>query len=106
MSKKEVKKPVETQPLKLEQAVDVVLRTEAGRILWAHLAASCGFYVSSIAQTTTGEVAPIKTECLAAQRALYLGWRKLASKELLRPAEDLADAAVVLVKSAAEERKK
>jgi hypothetical protein len=68
-------------------AVDVVLRTAAGRKLWAYLFHACGYSVTSLSHRADGEVAGVATECKEAQRLIYLNLRKLASPELRAQAE-------------------
>ena len=77
---------------KLGQSIDAVLKTEAGRTLWAYLFHACGYNVSSLSRNpSTGEMDRMSTECKEAQRFIYVNLRKLASRELLRVAEDLAE---------------
>lgn len=76
---------------KLHEAVDTVLRTEAGRRVFAHLFHVCGYNVSSLSRKGDGEIAPIATECREAQRMVYIRLRNLASYDLLRAAEELAE---------------
>lgn len=75
----------------LRMAVDEVLKTPAGRRVWAALFHACGYSVSSLTTRPDGEVAPLSTECKEAQRLIYINLRKLASRELLRGAEDFAE---------------
>ena len=88
--KKEV--PGHAADEKLNAQIDAVLRTEEGQAFWAHLANFCGFFVSSLKRKADGEIAVSTTECLEAQRNVYLQLRKRPSRELLRRAEDLAEA--------------
>lgn len=100
---------IERENAKLKAHVDAVLRTESGRVLWAQLAKALGFFGSSLIRKADGEIAPLATECKEAQRLIYLQLRQLPSRELLKQAEDLADAPlppVVSAKSVEEERKK
>lgn len=76
---------------KLLAAVDQLLKTEAGREVWAHLYDACGFKKSSLTRVANGDVAPLSTECKEAQRLIYLDLRKLATPELLAKAEFFAE---------------
>jgi hypothetical protein len=84
-------KVVPEQDREFARAADAVLRTEAGRKLWALLAKRMGFFTSSIRRTSAGEIAPLSTEALEAQRLVYLELRTLPTYELLIAAEGLAD---------------
>ena len=90
----------------IKQHVDAVLRTESGRAFWAHLFHECGYNVSSLTRKADGDVASLPTECKEAQRLVYINLRKLASRELLAKAEELAETPVVAPKPQEEERKK
>lgn len=91
---------------KVKKSVDLVLQTDAGKVLWAHLFHRCGFGVSSLVVKADGEVAPMATECKEAQRLIYIDLRKLADRELLAAAEFLAETpATPAAKSVEEERK-
>ena len=95
------------EDLELGRAVDAVLRTEAGRVLWAWLNRRLGFYQTTLVRFRGGDVAPLSTEALAALREAYLDLRELPSFELLIAAEALADPQnKALQKSKEEERKK
>lgn len=87
--------------------IDAVLQTESGREFVAWLHDACGFNVTSLVRQPDGEIAPLSTECKEAQRLVYLNIRKLATRELIVKAEDLAhDKHVVAAKKIEEERKK
>lgn len=81
----------EKQDQEVRAAVAEVLRTDAGRVLWAELVRRCGFFSTSLVFISGGDVAKISTEGREAQRYLYLKLRELAPSELLRRAEALAD---------------
>jgi hypothetical protein len=84
--------PVAVTDEKLAKNIDEVLRTEAGRALWAHLFHICGYNQSSLTlNRQTGEVASLSTECKEAQRRIYLDIRNRASRELRAVAEELAE---------------
>ena len=90
MAEKKVLK--DTQGEKIGRAIDAVLQTEAGRIFWAHLFRVCGYNVSSLTrQVHSGEIAALSTECKEAQRLVYINLRKMASRDLLVAAEDVAE---------------
>lgn len=99
-------KKVVPEDATLRRDVDAILRTEPGRRFWAHLARRLGFYQSSLRRRPDGEVAALSTECLEAQRLVYLELRQIPSRALLTPAEELAEAPTPLAaKSTPEERK-
>ncbi len=91
---------------KLHKSVDEVLRSEAGRTLFAHLFSICGYNASStVVNPATGEVNAEATTYNEARRGVYLHLRRLASYDLLKPAEELAEKpAVTEVKKAPEEK--
>lgn len=70
------------------QAFDALLKTEDGRIVWGWLFDRCGYNKPILLRTAGGDVAPISTECAAAQREVYRDLRKMISApELLAQAE-------------------
>ncbi len=76
----------------LGQHIDAVLKTESGRALWAYLFHACGYNASSLSRLPGGgDILPLATECKEAQRLVYINLRKLASRELLVKAEDIAE---------------
>jgi hypothetical protein len=80
------------QSEKLHKSVDEVLRSEAGRTLFAHLFNICGYNASStVVNPVTGEVSPEATTYNEARRGVYLHLRRLASYDLLKAAEELAE---------------
>lgn len=85
----EMRRKKEAQRLRI--AVSVVLKSEHGKIFWAHLFKECGYNLSSLTRKLDGEVAPLSTECKEAQRLIYINLRKLAPRELLIAAEDAAE---------------
>lgn len=110
IKKEEERKVAVVEPdKKLAWAVDEVLRSDAGRYLWAHLARECGFFETSLTRRTDGELAALSIEAKEAQRFLYLKLREKASPELRRAAEALAENPEFLKPTAQpkeEERKK
>lgn len=76
---------------KLKTAVDTVIQTEAGQVLWKWLFHKCGFNVTSLTRKTDGEIAELSTHCKEAQRLVYLQLRALASPELLHKVEAFAE---------------
>lgn len=76
---------------RLRSAVDAVLKTEPGRVLWAHLFRVCGYNITSLEHRTDGELAPLATEAREAQRLIYIRLRALASRELREAAENFAE---------------
>lgn len=102
----EKKKIVNQETGKLGKHIDAVLRTESGRALWAALFHACGYNVSSLRfNQQTGEIAVLSTECYEAQRRVYINLRRLASRELLAVAEQLAEVPVFVAQLPEEERK-
>lgn len=99
-------KVVPEQDIEFARAADIVLRTEAGRKLWALLARRLGFFSSSMRRKTDGEIAVLSTEALEAQRLIYLELRNLPTYELLAAAEALADPMNKSAHTKKEERKK
>lgn len=95
MAEKKEEKPkvVPDQDREFAKAADAVLRTDAGRKLWGLLAKRLGFFASSIRRKADGEIAPLSTEALEAQRLIYLELRNLPTFELLIAAEGLVDPA-------------
>lgn len=104
--KAEEKKVVPEQDLEFAKAADIVLRTDAGRKMWGLLAKRMGFFASSIRRKADGEIAPLSTEALEAQRLIYLELRTLPTFELLIAAEGLVDPANKSLRKPQEERKK
>ena len=91
------------EEMKLETAVNEVLRTPEGRRLWVHLFRACGYNVTSLTRKSDGDVSPLSTECKEAQRLIYINLRQYAAWDLRRVAEEMAELPVV--KSIEEERK-
>ena len=87
--------PVNPREEKLNRSIDEVLRTEAGRDVWAFIFNLCGYNTSSLTSKNDGEVAPLSTECKEAQRLVYIRLRNRASKELLAAVEQLAESPIV-----------
>lgn len=104
---KDVPKVVPDQDRDFAKAADAVLRTDAGRKFWGLLAKRMGFFASSIRRKADGEIAPLSTEALEAQRLIYLELRTLPTFELLIAAEGLVDPAnKSMLPKSQEERKK
>lgn len=76
---------------RLRGAVDAVLKTEPGRVLWAHLFQVCGYNITSLEHRTDGELAPLATEAREAQRLIYIRLRSLPSRALREAAEIFAE---------------
>ncbi len=92
---------------KLAKSIDEVLRTEPGRVVWAHLFHICGYNQSSLTlNRQTGDVAVLSTECKEAQRRIYLDLRNRASRELRAVAEELAETPIAAPTPKEEERNK
>ena len=86
--------------------VDSVLRTDAGKRVFAHLFRLCGYNVSSLTTNrTTGDIATLSTECKEAQRLVYISLRNLAAPDLRAAAEALAEAPLPSASIREEERK-
>lgn len=77
---------------KLKQATDAVLRSEAGRILFAHLYSYLGFDKTSlVVDRSTGGVELVTSAINEARRDVYLHLRSLGSRELVAVAEEQAE---------------
>lgn len=77
---------------RIRVAVDQILKTEAGRILFSYLFHLCGYNRSSIAvDPVSGEVQTVATQHNEAMRLVYLKLRSKASRALLAPVEDAAE---------------
>ncbi len=88
-------------------AFDWLLKQEDGRIVWAWFFNRCGYNKTALLRLASGDVAPLSTECLAAQREVYLAARKMISApELLCAAEFEAEFGVVLKKDESKGDKK
>lgn len=75
------------QAARLRAAVDALLKTEEGRLVWGWFFERCGYNKPVLMRLAGGDVAPLSTEALAAQREVYVAARKLATPELLARAE-------------------
>jgi hypothetical protein len=79
---------------KLCQAIDAVLKTDAGRVLWAELFTRAGYNKSSIVvNPMTGEVKTEATVYNESRRKFYIELRERASPSLLLPVEEMAERA-------------
>lgn len=76
---------------RLRAAVDAVLKTEPGQILWAHIFQICGYNSTSLEHRTDGELAPLATEAREAQRLIYIRLRSLPARALREAAENFAE---------------
>lgn len=90
----EAKRKKEAQRLLI--AVDAILKTEHGKVFWAHLFKVCGYNVSSLTKKLDGDISVLSTECKEAQRLIYINLRKLASRELLVAVEDAAESDLLI----------
>jgi len=69
-------------------AFDWLLKQEDGRVVWGWLFDRCGYNKPVLMRIASGDVAPLSTECAAAQREVYRDLRKMISApELLAQAE-------------------
>lgn len=68
-------------------AFDWLLKQENGRIVWAWLFDRCGYNKPVLMKMAGGDIAPISTECAAAQREIYRDLRRMVPPELLAQAE-------------------
>ena len=76
----------------LHKSVDAVLRTPEGRALFAHLFNVCGYNRSStVADPANGAVLAESTAYNEARRGVYIHLRQLASYDLLKAAEEIAE---------------
>ena len=72
---------------RLRPAFDWLAGQEHGRLVWAYIFKLCGWNKISLTYFAGGDVAPLKTECKEAQRAVYEQLRKMVSPELLAKLE-------------------
>ncbi len=87
-------------------AFDWILKQENGRIVWSWLFARCGYNKAVLLRAAGGDVAPLSTECAAAQREVYRDLRKMIlAPELLCAAEFEAEFGVELAAQMAEKLK-
>ena len=91
--------------LRIRVAVDAVLQTEPGRVLWAHLFNICGYNRSSLAvDPRSGDAMTQATQHNEAMRMVYLKMRSLVSPEVLVKAERLAEFGVDGVNEKSQEK--
>ncbi len=77
-------------------AFDWILKQENGRIVWAWLFNRCGYNKAVLLRAAGGDVAPLSTECAAAQREVYRDLRKMILvPDLLCAAEFEAEFGIV-----------
>lgn len=76
---------------RLRRSVEAVLKTDAGKELWAWIYHRCGWASQILTVGKDGDIATINTECLAAQREVYRDLRQLAPRELRVRAEEFAE---------------
>lgn len=93
--KQEVQVKIDTEKRKQEEnnlhrAFDAILKNDSGRLVWRWLSQRCGWTGPILMQSST-DVAPLATECKAAQREVYRDARKFVSRELLVQAEEFAE---------------
>ncbi len=73
---------------RVRTAFDDLLKSEGGRLVWGWIFDRCGYNKAILLRAAGGDVAPISTECAAAQREVYRDLRKMISApELLAQAE-------------------
>lgn len=69
-------------------AFDWLLKQENGRVVWGWLFSRCGYNKPVLMRVAGGDVAPLSTDCAAAQREVYREMRLMISApELLAQAE-------------------
>jgi len=84
---------------RVRAAFDWILQQENGRIVWAWLFERCGWAKPVLMRTAGGDVAPLSTECLAAQREVYREMRKMVpTPEFLAAVEFMAEFGPVKLK--------
>lgn len=92
MVENEERKKAEGLVEDVKRSVDAVLRTEEGRKLFAHLHLICGYSTTSIViDRQTGGALAEATVYNEARRGVYIYLRRLASYDLLKVAEELAE---------------
>jgi hypothetical protein len=80
------------EEIAIKRAVNRVIDSEDGKLLWRWIFNRCGWTKPALSQGQTGgDLAPLRTECLAALRDFYRELRMLASADLRVKAEDFAE---------------
>lgn len=88
----EQRKKTESENRKLRGAIDGVLRTENGKLLFKHLFYICGYNKLPIVQhPTTGLLLTDNMVYNVGRRGIYVQLRELATYDLLKVAEELAE---------------
>ena len=88
-----------------KKAVDVVLGTEEGRLVFAHIFHLCSYNMnSSVVDPRNSEILPSSSAYNDGRRSVYVGLRRLASYDLLKAAEDLAERPVPAAPASKEEK--
>jgi len=92
MTGKERKAVRDAEEERLHAAVDNVLRTEAGRIVFKYLFKICGYNQSSIVVNPhTAEVNERSVIYNEARRGIYIQLRRQATHNLLAPMEEAVE---------------
>lgn len=86
----EAKRQAAAEAVRLRTAVDQVLSTESGRAVFQFLARFCGYNRPVVRVDKTGKVDLDGMAYNAAQQAVYLALRGLATPVLLRAVEERA----------------
>jgi hypothetical protein len=92
---KDAQEAARREAARLRQSVDVVLKTEAGQVMWGFLFRVCGYNKTSLTRKTDNDISEMSTSCKEAQRLVYIELRKLASPEILARTEQVAEFGVV-----------
>lgn len=87
VSEATAREAVQRHARRVRAAFDWLLKQENGRLVWAELFRVCGWNKVSLTYFAAGDVAPLKTECKEAQRAVYAQLRGLVTPEILARAE-------------------
>lgn len=91
-AEKEKREKQAAEAAALKRAVNRVLDSEDGRVLWRWIFDECGWVRPALSQGQVGgDLAPLRTECLAALRDFYRRLRALADPDLRVAAEDFAE---------------
>ena len=74
---------IQRKQTRLLQAFDWVAKQEQGRLVLGWLFERCGYNKPVLMRVVGGDIAPMSTECAAAQREVYRDVRKLLRPEVL-----------------------
>ena len=95
---------IATEKLRLSGAVDEVLKTESGRLVFIELFNICGYNRNDLALNSGTKTLDVQSSLYnMARRSVYIELRELATPELVRAAEALAEQQTIAVENKSEE---